>query len=320
LDVISVSPDYFSLMKQEEKRGQFTIYNGGPASGTSYLSFNLNRGSRRGQPLVDPIKSRWFNTVEFRQAVAYAIDRPRMLNNIFRGLGALQNSPISVQSPFYFSAEEGLRTYDYNPEKAKELLRSAGFKYNEAGLLLDAENHPVRFTLITNSGNKIRESMGAQIKADLEAIGMQVDFTPIAFNTVVGKLSSSLDWEACLLGFTGGIEPNGGANVWRPDGRSHHFNRAALAGDEPIEGRVVSDWETKIGQLYIQGARTLDETQRKAIYAETQRITQENLPFIYLVNPLSLSAVRDRVQPIKFSALSGALWNLYELRIASDKA
>lgn len=320
LDIIGVSPDYFSLMKQEEGRGEFTIYNGGPASGTTYISFNLNQGKRNGKSFVDPIKSRWFNTVEFRQAVAYAIDRPRMLNNIFRGLGELQHSPISVQSPFYLSPEAGLPTYDYNIDQAKQLLLSAGFKYSDAGALLDADGNPVRFTLITNSGNKIREAMGAQIKTDLSRIGIQVDFTPIAFNTVVGKLSSSLDWEACLLGFTGGVEPNGGANVWQPDGRSHHFNRAALAGEDPIEGRVVSDWENRIGQLYIEGARTLDEAKRKEIYAETQRITQQYVPFIYLVNPLALSAVRNRVQPIKFSALNGALWNMYELRITEGEA
>ena len=320
LDIISVSPDYFSLMKREESKSDFTIYNGGPASGTTYLTFNLNQGSRNGQPLVDPVQSRWFNQLEFRQAVAYAIDRDRMLNNIFQGLGAPQNSPISVQSPYYLSPEEGLPVYDYNPEKAKELLRSAGFQYDALGQLLDADGNRVRFTLITNSGNKIREAMGSQIKADLSQIGMQVDFTPLAFNTVVSKLSSSLDWEACLLGFTGGIEPNGGANVWFPNGRSHHFNKAPQPGDAPIEGRVVSDWEQRIGQLYIEGARTLDEAQRKAIYAQTQTITQENLPFIYLVNPLSFSAVRDHLQPIKFSALSGALWNLYELKIVQDEA
>lgn len=320
LDIISVSPDYFSLMKREESKSDFTIYNGGPASGTTYLTFNLNRGSRNGQPLVDPVQSRWFNQLEFRQAVAYAIDRDRMLNNIFRGLGAPQNSPISVQSPYYLSPEEGLPVYDYNPEKAKELLRSAGFQYNALGQLLDADGNRVRFTLITNSGNKIREAMGSQIKADLSQIGIQVDFTPLAFNTVVSKLSSSLDWEACLLGFTGGIEPNGGANVWLPNGRSHHFNKAPQPGDAPIEGRVVSEWEQRIGQLYIEGARTLDEAKRKAIYAQTQTITQENLPFIYLVNPLSFSAVRDHLQPIKFSALSGALWNLYELKIMQDEA
>lgn len=316
LDIVAIQPDYYSLLKQEEKqRGSFTIYNGGPASGTNYLTFNLNQGTRNGKPLVDPIKSRWFNQVEFRRAIAHAIDRDRMINNTFRGLGKPQNSPISVQSPYYLSPEAGLPVYEYDPEKAKQILQSAGFQYDALGRLQDAEGNVVRFTLMTNAGNKIRESMGSQIKSDLSRIGIQVDFTPLAFNTIVGKMRSSLDWEACLLGFTGGIEPNGGANVWQPSGATHYFNRDALPGEVPIVGRVVADWEAEIGRLYIDGARTLDESRRKAIYAQTQIITQENLPFIYLVNPLTFSAVRDRIQPIKFSAIGGALWNLYELKI-----
>ncbi|MBD2000673.1 ABC transporter substrate-binding protein [Leptolyngbya sp. FACHB-541] len=318
LDLLSLQPDYFSLLKREEQRGDFTIYEGGPAPGTSFFAFNLNQGKRNGVPLVDPIKSRWFNTVEFRQAIAHAIDRQKMINNTFQGLGQLQDSPISVQSPYFISSEEGLPVYDYNLDKSRELLLNAGFQYNAEGQLLDAEGNRVRFTMITNSGNKVREAMGAQIKQDLSRIGIQVDFAPLAFNTLLNKLNSDLNWECYLLGLTGGVEPNGGANVWLTEGRSHRFNQAAQSGQLPIEGRVVADWEKQIEQLYIRGAQTVDEAERRAIYAESQIITQQYLPFIYLVNPLTLTAVRDRIQNVKFSALGGALWNIHELEIAEN--
>lgn len=315
LDLTSVAPDYFSLLKREENRGNFTIFEGGPAPGTTFISFNLSKGSRNGVPLVDPVKSAWFNSLEFRQAVAYGLDRQKMLNNIYQGLGEPQNSPISVQSPYYLSPEDGLPVYDHDPEKAKELLLSAGFTYNGDGELLDAQGNRVRFTLITNSGNKIREAMGAQIKQDLAAIGIQVDFQPLAFNALVAKLTDTLDWDCHLIGFTGGVEPNGGANVWQPDGTLHAFNQKETPGQEPIEGRVIADWEAEIGRLYTQGAQELDEQKRKEIYAQTQILAQEYLPFIYLINPLSLSAVRNHVQGVEYSALGGALWNIYELRV-----
>ncbi|MBD1866593.1 ABC transporter substrate-binding protein [Cyanobacteria bacterium FACHB-471] len=318
LDLLGLQPDYFSLLKREEQRGDFTIYEGGPAPGTSFFAFNLNQGKRNGVPLVDPIKSRWFNTVEFRQAVSHAIDRQKMINNTFQGLGQLQDSPISVQSPYFISPEEGLPVYDYNLNKSRELLLNAGFQYNAEGQLLDAEGNRVRFTMITNSGNKVREAMGAQIKQDLSRIGIQVDFAPLAFNTLLNKLNSDLNWECYLLGLTGGVEPNGGANVWLTEGRSHRFNQASQPGQPPIEGRVVADWEKQIEQLYIRGAQTVDEAERRAIYAESQIITQQYLPFIYLVNPLTLTAVRDRIQNVKFSALGGALWNIHELEIAEN--
>lgn len=319
LDQIPVPPDVFSLVKREEKRGNFSIFNGGPASGTTFISFNLNKAKNsNGQPIVNPIKSRWFNTMEFRQAVAYAIDRQTMINNTFRGLGAPQNSPISVQSPFYLTPENGLKVYDYNLEKSKELLLKAGFKYNSEGQLLDWDGNRVRFTLMTNSGNKIREAMGAQIKQDLSKIGIQVDFTPINFGTLVDKLSNTRDWESYLLGLTGGVEPNDGANVWNSKGGLHSFNQGPAPNEPPIKGWVVSDWEKEIDRLMIAGAQELDETKRKAIYAEFQNIVQEQVPVIYLVNPLSLAAVRDRIEGIKFSALGGAFWNIHELTLSKN--
>jgi peptide/nickel transport system substrate-binding protein len=315
LDAVGVAPDYFSLLKVQEKQGDFQIYNGGPATSTSFMIFNLNQGKRNGKPLIDPIKSRWFNNVYFRQAVAYAIDRQTMINNTFRGLGKPQNSPISVQSPYYLSPEAGLKVYNYNPEKSKELLLRSGFKYNAQNQLEDSQGNHVRFALLTNAGNKIREAMGSQIKQDLSKVGIQVDFTPLAWNTFIDKLSNTLDWEASLLGLTGGLEPNDGANVWSPEGGLHMFNQKPQPGQKPIEGWKVSPWEAKIHEFYIQGAQELDEAKVTEIYAEVQRLTQENLPFIYLVNPYSLSAIRNRFQGIRFSALGGPFWNIHEIKI-----
>ncbi|MEO0934197.1 MAG: ABC transporter substrate-binding protein, partial [Cyanobacteria bacterium J06641_2] len=288
------------------------------ATGTSFVFFNLNKGSRNGKPLINPIKSKWFNNKKFRQAVAYAIDRETMINNTFRGLGKTQNSPISVQSPYYLPPEEGLKVYDYNLEKSRELLKEAGFKSNSQGQLLDSEGNRVRFTLLTNSGNKIREAMGAQIKSDLSKIGIQVDFTPLAWNTYLDKISNSLDFEMALIGLTGGLEPNDGANVWKPDGGLHMFNQKPQAGQKPIEGWEVSPWEKEIAILYVKATQELDEEKVKKIYGETQQITQENLPFIYLVNPLSLGAIRNKIEGTKFNAIGGAFWNLDEVKISEQ--
>jgi len=315
LDSISVTPDYFSLLKQEEDRGNFQIYNGGPQYGTTFIGFNLNTGTRNGKPLVDPVKSRWFNRLNFRKAVAYGINRQQMINNLFRGLGESQNSPISVQSPYY---DQDVKSYGYDPEKARQLLLEAGFQYNNEGKLLDAEGNHVRFTLITNAGNKSREAMGAQIKQDLAQIGITVDFTPIQFNVLVDKLSNSLNWECHLLGFTGGNEPHFGINLWRTDGNLHTFNQSARSGTTPVEGRKVREWEKEIEALYIEASRELDESKRKNLYAQAQAIVQEHLPYIYLVNPLSLAAVRDRVQGVEYSALGGAFWNIEELKLSPE--
>ena len=308
-------PEDFPLLKQEEKRGKFTIYEGGPRQILTFMMFNQNRGSRNGKPLVDPIKSRWFNTKEFRQAVAYAIDRDRMNANLFRGLGFLVNSPIIPQSPYYLSPEQGLKTYDYQPEKAKQILLKAGFRYNDQGQLLDAAGNRVSFTLTTNAENVLRMNMTAQIKQDLAKIGIEVNLSAINFNVLTDQIDTSMDWEAMLMGFGGGREPYEGFNMWSPEGTSHLFNQQPQSAAQPITGRLVTDWEREIGQLYIEASQEFDEAKRRSLYVKTQHITQENLPFIYLVNPRIMAAVRDRIQGVRYPEGGGALWNIQDLKI-----
>jgi peptide/nickel transport system substrate-binding protein len=321
LDAIASGPATFALLKREEKRGNFTIYNGGADTSSTFITFNLNTGKRNGKPLVDPIKSRWFNTVAFRQAVAYAVDRKTMITNTLQGIGQLQNTEMPVQSPFHLSAKDGLKIYEYNPEKAKQLLLGAGFKYNGKNELLDADGNRVRFTMLSQTGSRTFEAFGSQIKRNLAKIGIQVDYQQLDFGTLGNKLSNTLDWD-CWLGYMGGggFEPHAGFNLWAPDGSFHFFNQKPQAGQSPITDRKIADWESKIGNLYVEGSQELDEKKRQAIYHEAQRISQENLPFILLVNQLQMAAVRDRIQNVDVSSLfyETVLWNVANLKVAEN--
>ncbi len=315
-DSYGVSPAFFSLLKKEEKKGDFTIRNVGADSGTSFMAFNLNKGSRKGDPLVDPYKSAWFNNVKFRQATAYALDRQRMINNIYRGLGAPQNSAISVGTPYYRLPQKS-EIYDYDLAKAKQLLQEAGFKYKKNNQLFDSQNNRVRFTLLVPAGSATITAIGAQIQQDLAKLGMDVNLSPLDFSILVDKIDNTLDWDALIIGFTGGVEPNGGANLWLSSGRSHMFNQKPSPQQEPLTGQEVSDWEKELDRLYIDAARELDETKRKELYSQVQTVTQAHVPCIFLVNPLYLSAVRNRIKGVVPSAThsAGVLWNLPELKI-----
>ncbi|MBW4509932.1 MAG: ABC transporter substrate-binding protein [Scytonematopsis contorta HA4267-MV1] len=317
LDNFEVPPEGFSLLKREEDRGNFKVYNGGPDTGTTFISFNLNKAKNsKGEHLVDPIKSRWFNKKEFRQAVAYAINRDKMRINAYRGLGELQHSFVYVKSPFYLSPEKGLRVYNYNPEKAKETLLKAGFKYNEKNRLIDAEGNPVGFTILTNAERKVRQDMAAQIIRDLDSIGIKVDRQVLSFNSYIEKLKVTQQWDAYIGGFGGGgIDPHSASNIWRINGSSHAFNQGAQPGDPPLVGWEPSEWEKEIDSLYIKAAQALDENKRKEYYFQYQRIAAEQLPFIHLVQSFDMQAVRTRFQGIKYTALGGAFWNLHELKV-----
>ncbi|MDX1978370.1 MAG: ABC transporter substrate-binding protein [Pseudanabaenaceae cyanobacterium bins.68] len=313
LDVFGLRAEDFQLLKPLEQRDRYRIFNGGPDTSQSFMMFNLNLGrDQKGKPFVDPVKATWFQNVQFRQAIAYGINRQAMIDSFYRGLGKPQNSPIPQLSPYYLA--EGLPEYKYDQNRAKQLFRQAGFKYNATNRLIDAQGNPVRFSLITGTSGR-GVFLGAQIKTDLDQLGITVDFTPIEFGTLIDRLDNSKQWDAALLGFTGGVEPHGSINLWAVDGDNHMFNKGGSAGEPDYPGRVVAPWEQKINDLMIAGAQEIDEAKRRQIYGEFQLLVRQQLPLIHLVTPLYLVAIRDRLQGTEPSAIGRAIWNLDQLKI-----
>jgi peptide/nickel transport system substrate-binding protein len=314
-DTRPMKSEYYGLLKQEAKRLDANVLDGGAWSGVLQFVFNLSTAKNaEGKPFVDPIKAKWFNTKEFRQAIAHAIDKERINTNLFRGLGVIQHSPVSVQSPYFLSPEAGLKVYDYNTAKAKQLLTSVGFKYNDQGNLFDADGHRVEFNLITNSNNLVRVALGSQIKQDLEKIGMQVNFQTLNFNVLVDKLTTTRDWDVHIVGFGGGVDPHGVANLWMTSGGSHAFNLKQQPGQSAVKDYAPKPFEVEIDRLFIAGAQEFDEEKRKKIYAKFQQVVAEEVPIIHLVNDRALMAARNDVQGLKYSGLpTWGLWNIDEL-------
>ena len=318
LDSIGVDPEAFQLLKREEERGKYKIYNRGTL-GYRFVGFNLNQAKNsEGKPLLNPIKSRWFNNLAFRQAVAYAINRQQINNTIYRGLGEIKHSALGVQSPYYLSPEAGLKVYKYNPEKSKKILLDSGFQYNDANELLDENGNRVEFTILVKSEEKIRIDTAVKIQGDLSHIGIKANLQILNFNSVLKKLLSSRDWE-CYVGAFGvpgaDIEPNLLSLFWLSNGSFHQFNLGSKPGEPKIKNWQVSDWEKEIDRLFTAAYQTIDENKRREIYGEFQQIVAEQLPIFFLVNPLAIQAVRNHIDNFKSSAIGSAFWNIDELKI-----
>ena len=258
LDVISLQGSKVARYKSLEPHSDFKLYNLGPDTGTMYLSMNLNnRKDNKGKYYVNTDKQTWFQDLNFRTAVDYAIDRKNMVLNIANGIGAPLFTPESLNSIYL---NKNLKPYDKNLDKSKELLKKSGFYLDKKGKLYDKHGHRVEFDLYTNAGNTEREAIGVMVKQDLEDLGMKVNFKPIEFNSLVNKLVSTYDWDMVIMGLTGSpLEPNGGKNVWLSDGRLHMFNQR-----NPQEGKAkILPWEKELDYLYTQGALATKFEDRK---------------------------------------------------------
>lgn len=309
LDVISLQGSKVARYKSLEPHSDFTLYNLGPTTGTMYLSMNLNnRKNDKGKYYVNPIKQKWFQDLNFRQAVDHAIDRKNMVFNIANGIGEPLFTPESLNSIYL---NKNIKPYDKNLEKSKELLKKSGF-YTKKGILYDKDSNRVEFDLYTNAGNTEREAIGVMVKQDLEDLGMKINFKPIEFNSLVNKLVSTFDWDMVIMGLTGSpLEPNGGKNVWLSDGRLHMFNMRL-----PQEGKAkILPWEKELDECFTKGALATKFEERKKHYDKYQEIVYEQKPFIYIYSPVIIVAIRDKFKNIYPSGLSGITHNIEEIYI-----
>jgi len=244
-----------------------TIYpNADVTTGTNFIFFNWND--------KDEWKAKLFRNKKFRQAMAHLMDKDSMIELALGGLGKPQWSPISIPVKQFFT--DDVVKYEYNPKKAAELLAEIGFRSKNAdGVLVDASGHPLSFNFATNQGNNVREKIAQIFTEDAKAIGVDVKYAPINFNELVRQILNTRDFDAILIGLTGGIEPAFSRNVWELDGPLHMWNY----------GPDFQSFEILIDKLMKEGATTLEQSKRRDIYVRFQQVVAENLPLAYTVAP-----------------------------------
>jgi peptide/nickel transport system substrate-binding protein len=295
-------------LKPMQKEGNFSLYQFGPDDGTVFLALNMNEAAAKAGK-VAAYKVKWFRDQRFRQALSYAIDRGAQVRNIRRNLGYPQSAPFTLSAGPY--RQEGFSPYPYDPEKAKALLAEMGFKPGSDGILRDPAGHKVSFTLNTNAGNYIREESANFIRKDLERVGIEVNILFLEFNLLVDKMDETYDWEALVMGLTGGREPHWGANVWKSDGRLHMW--------WPEQATPGTDWEKRIDEIFAAGIQELDKAKRKEIYREYVEIVHREQPFIYLTVSEQVAALRNRFGNIFPSPIGGLLHNEDQIFVKSAK-
>ena len=132
-------------------------------------------------------------------------------------------------------------------------------------------------------------------------IGIGVDYRLVEFGDLVTRLSESYDWEAIIIGFSGGSEPHSGITLWHSGENLHLWN--------PNQSSPATDWEAEIDELYITASRELDRDKRIDLYHRAQDVVAENVPVIYTTLSERLSAVRN-----VFGNLTPTLYGLYDTR------
>ena len=226
----------------------------------NWLAFNLLR---------DPLDDQ-----QVRQAIAYAMDADFIIEQLHRGRSRRAPGPISPDSPFY---EPDISTYEVDLVKATELLDQAGHPKNSEG---------TRFTLTLDYIPVLptqHRDVALYVKRQLSQVGIDVQ---------VRKSASFAEWAERIGNWDFDLTMDSVYNWGDPVIGVH---RTYLC-DNIREGVVWSNTQNycnpKVDEILGQAAMELDESERKALYSEFQRILTDEVPVLW-INILPFHTIYD---------------------------
>ena len=308
LDIYPVRGSDYAWLEPLAATHHFTITKSLPSLMSFFLSFNqctrIDPLFRR--PYIPAEKLQWFRNVNFRKAVAYAIDRDAIGNLVFYGFADPEYSPMNKATGYFYDGD--VTRYSYDVSRARALLKQEGIYDRDGdGVCEDTAGNPIVFSIVTNADNPAREQVAHLIAENLRAIGFDVRVTLVEFNALVAKLTTRYDWESVLMGFTGVVDPHFASNVWRSDGPLHLWY--------PREKKPATEWEQEIDNIFDAGVKELDREKRKALYDRWQEIAADKVPFIYITVPQIMYAIQGRVHDCEPTPLGGVTDSIDEVYV-----
>jgi peptide/nickel transport system substrate-binding protein len=259
-----------------------------PSFTYTYLGYNLS----------DPK----FQDQRVRQALNYAVDKQEIINLVFLGLARPANGPFVPESWAY---NDKVKPADFNPQRARELLKEAGWSDTNADGIIEKDGVKFEFTVITNQGNEERLKTAQIIQRRLKDIGIKVKIKVVEWSVFLTQFIDKRNFQAVLLAWSLGREPDN-FDIWHSSKtKEGEFNFLGYKNEE-------------VDSCLIEARRTFDQYQRKIYYHKINQILYEEQPCMFLYVPDSLSLLHRRFQGIK-QAASGIGYNFIEWWVAKQE-
>jgi peptide/nickel transport system substrate-binding protein len=244
----------------------------------AYLGFNL-RDTR-------------FQDKRVRQAISHAINKQEIIEGVLLGLGRPAVGPYKPGTWWY---RDDVKTYPFDPERAKALLAEAGWTRAAADGILEKDGKPFSFTIRTNQGNAVRQQTAEIVQRRLRAVGIDAKIHVVEWAAFINTFIRKKDFEAIILGWGLGSDPDQ-FDIW-------HSGKTG-----PDELNHISYANPRVDELLEAGRRTFNQERRKAIYGELQEVLAEEQPLVFLYVPDALPVVSARVRGIE-PAPAGITYN-----------
>ena len=234
----------------------------------SFLEFNVE----------NPILAK----AEVRKAIAQALDRNFIRDNIYYKRSAVVNSPVPAVLSNYF--DDSTFHYPYDLSVTNRLLDDAGYKRQS-----DGQRFALRLTYIP--GPDFRRT-AEYLRAALSRVGIKLSILDGDQPTFLRRAYITREFDLNINGLGRLYDPTVGVQrIYWSDGVRH-----------PLIWINASHYQNpQVDELFRQAAVETDETKRGAAFREIQRIVGRDLPVLPLVTVPSLQVYNARVHNLSNS-------------------
>lgn len=213
-----------------------------------------------------------FDNQLVRQAINTALNRASYMDAIYMGQAAMAKNPIP---PTIWSYNKSVKDYDYNIEKAKELLKKAGFPN---GFETELWTLPV-----SRPYNPSGKKMGEMMQSDLAKIGIKVKLVSYDWPTYLEK-SKKGEHQMVQLGWTG------------DNGDPDNFLHVLLGCSAVDAGSNVARWCFKpFDSIVLEAKKITDVKKRTALYEKAQTVFKEQAPWATIAHARLFRAMSSGV-------------------------
>jgi peptide/nickel transport system substrate-binding protein len=292
-----------TALRQYVDQGQIRLADAGIDINPNHLWFNLKPGAVRAKDRP------WLQKEEFRKAISYAIDRQKIVDTVYLGAAIPIYGPITPGNREWYVPT--LPKTEHDLARARALLTSIGLvDRNHDGMLDDPGGRPLKFSILTQKGDTIRERTVAVIQQELAQVGLTVDVEPVERGAIPAR-SGSGDYDAIYFGvLSDAFDPARNLDYWMSSGSFHFWNPGQL--------KPATPWEAKIDDLMRQQASTLDSEARHRLFEEAQRTLADHMPSLYFAAPKQTVATSARLSGATPSVMSPpVLWNAEVLSLTA---
>ena len=292
-------PEDYAGFKRAEAEGRLLLHDAGIATDPNMLWFNLTPASRARLP--------WFHDARVRQAIAHAVNRQAIVDTVYLGAAVPIHGPVSPANRHWYSPT--VPQYAHDPKRATELLTAAGLTdRNGDGVREDQRGRPMRFSILTQKGNTLRERTCSLIQAHLKEVGLVVDIVTLDTRSLAGKIGDG-EYDAIYFATqASSLDPALNLEFWMSGGTFHVWN--------PGQATPATLWEAEVDALMNRQAAASSLTERQQLFARVQQIIGEQVPAIYFVAPRVTIAVGRRVRNVvPVAQTPQVLWNAEMLAI-----